>query len=84
VVRALIFSQEKAPRGWLLAHPGGGETQEYLDDATNTPIYDVNRSAHYEPEILRFLTSLLVLRWTAVRTATWCSSALTLPSPRWR
>jgi hypothetical protein len=39
--------------GWRFL--SGLESQEYLDDADNSAIYDVNTVANYDPEIIRFL-----------------------------
>ena len=33
------------------------ESQDYLDDPSNTTIYDVNTIANYDPAIIPFLTS---------------------------
>ena len=40
--------------GWVFY--GGGETQEYIDDFSNTSKLSVNTIANYDPEIIRFLT----------------------------
>jgi hypothetical protein len=42
--------------GWLFL--AGDETQEYLDDADNLAIYDVNTIANYDPTIRPFLYAL--------------------------
>ena len=39
--------------GWCLM--SGGESQEYMDDADNHGIYDVNTVANYDPEIIPLL-----------------------------
>jgi hypothetical protein len=39
--------------GWCFT--AGVETQEYMDDAKNHGIYDVNTIANYDPEIVQFL-----------------------------
>lgn len=39
--------------GWRFM--AGSETQDYLDDAANTAIYDVNVVANYEPDIVPLL-----------------------------
>ena len=40
--------------GWIFY--GGGETQKYIDDASNTSLLSVNTIANYDPEIITFLT----------------------------
>ena len=40
--------------GWVFY--GGGETQEYMDNADNIGVYSVNTIANYDPEIIQFLT----------------------------
>ncbi|WP_293306151.1 DUF2185 domain-containing protein [Pedobacter sp. UBA5917] len=39
--------------GWVFL--SGTETQEYLDDAANTMIYDVNTIANYDKAIIPYL-----------------------------
>jgi len=39
--------------GWCFM--AGDESQDYLDNANNSGIYDVNTLANYDPEILRYL-----------------------------
>jgi hypothetical protein len=39
--------------GWQFY--SGSETQEYLDDAANSSIYDVNTIANYDPAIIPYL-----------------------------
>ena len=39
--------------GWTFL--AGTESQEYLDDPSNTEIYDVNTIANYDPDIIPFL-----------------------------
>ena len=39
--------------GWCFM--SGYESQEYMDDANNHAIYDVNTIANYDPEIIQFL-----------------------------
>jgi hypothetical protein len=56
--RKVAFFYREAPDnefdgGWRFF--GGGETDAYLDDPTNTGIYDVNTIANYDPEIIPFL-----------------------------
>lgn len=41
--------------GWCFM--AGDETQEYMDDANNHGIYDVNTIANYDPEIIPLLRS---------------------------
>jgi hypothetical protein len=51
-----MYRQErefKVDSGWRFM--AGMETQEYLDDAENIAIYDVNTIANYDPEIVPFL-----------------------------
>lgn len=40
--------------GWIFY--GGGETQEYMDNPSNTSVLSVNTIANYDPEIISFLT----------------------------
>lgn len=40
--------------GWIFY--GGGESQEYLDDPTNTSLFNLNTLANYDPDIISFLT----------------------------
>jgi hypothetical protein len=40
--------------GWIFY--GGGETQEYMDDANNISLLEINTIANYDPEIIPFLT----------------------------
>jgi hypothetical protein len=39
--------------GWIFT--SGTETQEYMDDAANFEVYDVNTIANYDPDIIPFL-----------------------------
>jgi hypothetical protein len=39
--------------GWVFM--SGTESQEYMDDAANSGVYDVNTIANYDPEIVQFL-----------------------------
>jgi hypothetical protein len=39
--------------GWRFF--AGGESDEYLDDARNSGVYDVNTIANYDPDIIPFL-----------------------------
>ena len=39
--------------GWRFF--AGSESQEYMDDAGNLELYDVNTIANYDPEIIPFL-----------------------------
>ncbi len=41
--------------GWRFF--AGDESQEYVDDATNLGLYDVNTVANYDPQIIPFLES---------------------------
>lgn len=41
--------------GWRFF--AGDESQEYVDDATNTMLYDVNTIANYDQTIVRFLAA---------------------------
>lgn len=41
--------------GWCFL--AGDESQEYLDDAENLAVYDVNTIANYDPDIVPFLDS---------------------------
>jgi hypothetical protein len=43
----------KADTGWCFM--SGRETQDYMDDAANLEIYDVNTIANYDPDIIPFL-----------------------------
>ena len=45
----------KVDSGWRFI--SGTESQTYLDDATNTSIYDVNTIANYDPAIIPYLGS---------------------------
>lgn len=40
--------------GWIFY--GGGETQEYLDNPSNSSVFSVNTICNYDPEIISFLT----------------------------
>ena len=56
--RKVAFFYREAPDnefdgGWRFF--GGGETDAYLDDPTNSGIYNVNTIANYDPEIIPFL-----------------------------
>lgn len=44
----------KGDSGWIFY--GGGETQEYMDDARNISLMGINTVANYDPEIISFLT----------------------------
>ena len=39
--------------GW--AFFAGDESQEYVDEPSNSEVYDVNTIANYDPDIIRFL-----------------------------
>ena len=39
--------------GWRMM--SGTETQEYINDSSNTAIYDLNTIANYDPAIIAFL-----------------------------
>jgi hypothetical protein len=43
--------------GWRFL--SGHESQEYLDDAHNHAVYDINTIANYDPEIIPFLDSAI-------------------------
>jgi hypothetical protein len=43
--------------GWRFV--AGVESQEYMDDANNIAIFDVNTVANYDPEIIPFLDAPL-------------------------
>ena len=52
------FFYREAPRfendsGWRMM--SGTETKEYISDAANTGIYDLNTIANYDPAIIAFL-----------------------------
>src|SRR5579859_2901905 len=49
--RALPY--ETFDSGWCFT--AGVESQEYMDDAANHAVYDVNTIANYDPEIIPFL-----------------------------
>jgi hypothetical protein len=49
-------SEDPADSGWVFL--SGDETQEYLDDADNMAIYEVNTIANYDPSIIPFLYAL--------------------------
>ena len=56
--RPVGYMYRSAPRtdldsGW--AFLAGDESQEYMDDAHNHAIYDVNTIANYDPEIIPLL-----------------------------
>jgi hypothetical protein len=49
---------ENAPdSGWRFL--SGHESQEYMDDAKNHAMYDINTIANYDPEIVPFLESAI-------------------------
>lgn len=39
--------------GWRFF--AGGESEEYMEDAANAGVYDINTLANYDPEITQFL-----------------------------
>lgn len=41
--------------GWRFL--SGLESQEYMDDASNHAMYDINTIANYDPEIIPFIQS---------------------------
>lgn len=43
--------------GWRFS--SGHESQEYMDDAENHAMYDINTIANYDPEIIPFLESAI-------------------------
>jgi hypothetical protein len=43
--------------GWRFL--SGHESQEYMDDAENHAVYDINTVANYDPEIIPFLASAI-------------------------
>jgi hypothetical protein len=43
--------------GWRFM--AGHESQEYIDNADNIAVYDVNTIANYDPDIIPFLTAPL-------------------------
>jgi hypothetical protein len=43
--------------GWRFL--SGHESQEYMDDAENLAVYDINTIANYDPEIIPFLESAI-------------------------
>ena len=43
--------------GWRFL--SGYESQEYMDDAENLALYDINTIANYDPEIIPFLESAI-------------------------
>ena len=43
--------------GWRFA--SGHESQEYMDDAENHAMYDINTIANYDPEIIPLLESAI-------------------------
>lgn len=49
-------SDDPADSGWVFL--SGDETQQYLDDADNLAIYEVNTIANYDPSIIPFLYAL--------------------------
>lgn len=53
--------QDPADSGWSFF--AGNESQEYLDDPSNSGVYDVNTIANYDPEIVRFLDSPIGARF---------------------
>ena len=46
---------EKEDSGWRFL--SGTETEEYLDDTTNSMIFDINTVANYDPAIIPYLKS---------------------------
>lgn len=56
----LLYRQEPSgPRdsGWVFL--SGEESQDYLDDASNLALYDVNTIANYDPTVIPLLTAPL-------------------------
>jgi hypothetical protein len=56
--RKVRFMYRKEPdndvdSGWCFT--AGSESDEYMDDAANLAIYDVNTIANYDPDIIPFL-----------------------------
>jgi hypothetical protein len=52
--------------GWSFF--AGDESQEYLDDVSNSQVFDVNTIANYDPEIIPFLKAPFgsrFVRWPA-------------------
>jgi len=47
-------SDREGDSGWIFY--GGGETQDYIDDPSNTSVYHLNTIANYDPDIIEFLT----------------------------
>lgn len=45
----------KTDSGWVFM--SGSETQEYMDDANNMAIYDINTIANYDPGIVEIIES---------------------------
>ncbi|MDY6994765.1 MAG: DUF2185 domain-containing protein [Pseudomonadota bacterium] len=45
----------KTDSGWVFM--SGLESQEYMDNAENMTIYDVNTIANYDPEIIKIIES---------------------------
>ncbi len=41
--------------GWVFM--SGNETQEYMDNAQNMAMYDINTIANYDPDIILFIES---------------------------
>ena len=39
--------------GWIFT--SGTETQDYMDNADNMAIYDINTVANYDPDIVKFI-----------------------------
>lgn len=47
--------QNKCDSGWVFT--AGTESQEFMDDANNHGIYNINTIANYDPEIIPLLDS---------------------------
>jgi hypothetical protein len=45
--------EDPVDSGWVFM--SGTESQEYMDDPTNSGVYDVNTIANYDPDIVPFL-----------------------------
>ena len=50
--------------GWCFM--SGTETQEYMDDAGNMGIYDVNTIANYDPAIMPYINSPYGTSWKRI------------------
>jgi hypothetical protein len=50
-----MYRENDSMSGWSFM--SGTESQEYMDDPSNSAIYDVNTIANYDPAIIPFLDS---------------------------